>query len=132
MDDTLAVVGSIHFAKDLHSFRVASDFLEEYILQNKPDAIVSGGAFGIDELAIVWAEVLHIPYEEFLPTNNRWEPDGFKERNIQIVEACTRLVCIRHYLAKTYGSGWTADHAERNRIPVERYLYNGRYEIEKL
>jgi len=132
MADILAIVGSTYFNIDKHGYHVASDFIGEYLIQNLPDELVSGGADGIDELAVFWATGLEIPYQEFLPVNKRWEPDGYKSRNIQIVEACTRLIRISHHMASTYGSGWTTDYAERQRIPVERYLYNPYNKIEKL
>jgi len=131
-NDILAIVGSTYFAQDVHSLIVARRWIIGHLNRNRPDMIVSGGAAGIDKVAVLIAKELDIAYQEFFPQNDRWEPEGFKERNIQIVEACTRLICIRHYLAKTYGSGWTADHAERNRIPVKRYMYTGTYEIESL
>jgi len=50
--------------------------------------------------------------EVLAPVNRRWEPDGFKARNIAIAEACDELLCIRNPESSSYGSGWTANYAE--------------------
>ncbi len=132
MDDVLAIVGSTKFHEDLHAFQIASTFLSSYINKKLPDEIISGGAFGIDTIAIQIAEIFGIPWTNFLPKNKRWEPNGFKERNIEIASTCTRLVCVRHFNSKTYGSGWTADYTERLSKNVERFMFMPNYEIEKL
>lgn len=78
-----------------------------------PRGIISGGALGIDSLAAEMAKEYDIPFSVHLPKNNRWEPEGYKERNTSIAEDCTHLLCIRTQQSTTYGSGWTADLAER-------------------
>jgi len=110
--DVLAIVGSRNF--DRHMAIVeARDIIEGVLKRQRPDEIVSGGARGIDYLAKVIAGEYGIPFRECLPRNQRWEPDGFKARNIEIASACTRLLCIRSRSATSYGSGWTADYAEQ-------------------
>lgn len=128
--DILAVVGSTKFNDDIHSWHVAYSFLEELIKDIPPNIIVSGGALGIDSIARSLALELNIEFEEYLPNNPHWEPNGYRERNIKIAESCTRLVCVRHFDSKTYGSGWTADYAERIGKPVKRYKYNSNYAME--
>jgi hypothetical protein len=131
-NDVLAIVGSRYFDNDPNSFHIAHSWIRAYVSDMVPDLIVSGDAVGIEEIAAIVATSLDIGFLELLPENDRWEPEGYKDRNIKIVEACTRLVRVEHYLAKTYGSGFTADYAERQRIPVERYQYTGTYEIVRL
>jgi hypothetical protein len=132
MDDILAVVGSTKFDGDMHGSYVAFNFLMSYMNTNRPDQVISGGAIGLDSIGIQVANLLDISYRNFLPNNNRWEPDGYKARNIEIITNCTRLVCIRHFDAQTYGSGWTADQAEKVGKYVERFVCKPNYEIEKL
>lgn len=110
--DILAIVGSQRLP---HSWMLtrARTVIEGVLQRQRPDQIISGGAPGIDTLARFIASEHGIPMREFLPRNQRWEPDGFKARNIEIAEACTRLLCIRSAESTTYGSGWTADHADR-------------------
>ncbi len=59
----------------------------------------------------------------FFPKNKRWTPDGYRERNQKIVEACTHLLRItRKYGQATYGSGWAADTAESLGKVVKRVV----------
>lgn len=132
MDDILAIVGSTRFDGDAHASYVAFNFLVHYVSERLPDEVISGGAVGLDTIGIQIASLLETRYRNFPPENNRWEPDGFKARNIEIASTCTRLVCVRHFASKTYGSGWTADHAERIGKKVERFMFMSNYEIERL
>jgi hypothetical protein len=106
----LAIVGSTHF-ENPSWLRQADAIIRAEIRSSHPDKIISGGAKGIDLLAKAIAEELGIEFEEFKPKQRRWEPNGFKERNILIAEACSRLVRIACPKSTTYGSGWTRDRA---------------------
>lgn len=110
MRDVLAIVGSVRFVCPLGLILVRG-LVHNELQDRRPDQVVSGGAVGVDTVAVDVADLHHVPWHEFLPANKRWEPDGFKARNLQIVEACTRLLAIRCAEAKTYGSGWTCDRA---------------------
>lgn len=123
-DIILAVVGSTKFTKDAKASEAAEKLILQHYQELRPRMVVSGGAEGIDSMAVGIAKGLHIDTHEFLPKNPRWEPHGYKERNVAIAEACTHLLCIRHYATRTYGSGWTADRAEALDREVVRYLYN--------
>lgn len=107
----LAIVGSVNVNEQ--QLRFAKAVIQGVLIFYMPDVIISGGAKGIDSLAEEEAELLYLHREIFLPKNARWEPEGYKERNLQIAEDCTHLLCIRTKQSTTYGSGWTADQAER-------------------
>lgn len=120
MSDVLAIVGSTSWPDgDLAQVR---RFIETAIEDDRPDEIISGGAAGVDELAVQIARERGIPYREFRPRNRRWQPNGFKERNLKIANECTRLLAIRSQYSRTYGSGWTADRAEEHGKPVQRRI----------
>jgi hypothetical protein len=115
----LAVVGSTNITDKQRG--LASVIIDGFFFTYQPFSVVSGGAVGIDSLAkgrvIAWNrdhghKGWAIDFDEFLPENHRWEPDGFKARNLKIAEDCTHLLCIRTQQSTTYGSGWTADRAE--------------------
>lgn len=108
----LAVVGSTKFA-DPQGLERAERFTRMYYQLFKPKLIVSGGAEGVDSMAVRVARDFEIPYEEFYPENPRWAPHGYKARNILIAERCEVLVALRCPESRTYGSGWTADYADK-------------------
>lgn len=113
----LAIVGSSVLSDT--QIEVAA-WLISHILRaddEQPEEVVSGGAVGIDTIAEEAANDYLIPTKIFLPDIHRWEgtdtQKGFKARNIEIAEYCDELLCIRSEKSKTYGSGWTADYAEK-------------------
>lgn len=122
MRDVLAIVGSTDWTGAEEDFVRAQALIAHTLTDSRPDKVISGGAHGIDAVAIAIAKAMGIPTQEFPPRFRRWAPNGFKARNIVIVQECTRLVVIRSSVSKTYGSGWTADLAERRGKPVERYV----------
>lgn len=78
---------------------------------------------GVDVWAQEIAVELGYPFGGYPPTYNQWEPHGFKERNMQMAEACTHLIDIEHIgfdrpvrnigrNANVWSGGtWTANHA---------------------
>lgn len=116
----LAIVGSTEFAKDPEAAHVARRHIANAIASLRPERVVSGGAVGIDLMAAEYAKGLGLEVTEYLPKHRRWAPEGFKERNLQIARDCTHLLRISHETSKTYGSGWTADQAEKMGKHVER------------
>ncbi len=73
----------------------------------------------------VWAEEVNANVDElrwkteiYPPKNNRWEPEGYKERNLQIAEACDILYCISRK-GVWDGGRWTADRAREMGKKVE-------------
>jgi predicted Rossmann fold nucleotide-binding protein DprA/Smf involved in DNA uptake len=105
----LAVVGSTNVTYP--QLLLASKIIRGILIE-VPSLIISGGAVGIDSLAEAMAQEYDIRFKAYYPKNNRWEPEGYKERNLLIAGDCTHLLCIRSSQSTTYGSGWTADRAE--------------------
>jgi hypothetical protein len=132
MDDVLAIIGSVEFSNDHRAGYAAHNFIHNYVVDNPPNKIISGGAAGLDTIGITIANILDIPFKNYYPENPHWEPNGYKARNIEIAQVCTRLLSIRHFNSRTFGSGWTANHAEKLGKNVERYMCNTIYEIVKL
>lgn len=107
----LAVVGSVNINQEQLSF--AKAVIQGVLFYYLPQLVISGGAEGIDSLAESEAILLNLETRIHLPKNKRWMPDGYKDRNELIAEDCTHLLCIRTAQSTTYGSGWTADRAEK-------------------
>lgn len=122
MPGVLAIIGSTDWRGAEAAFAEAEALIADILTRDRPDEVISGGAVGIDTAAVGIAESMGIPTRVFRPQFRRWAPNGFKARNTLIVQECTRLVAIRSKVSKTYGSGWTADLAERRGKPVERHL----------
>jgi len=114
----LAIVGSTGLEGNEEALRIINKVLDE----RKPSVVVSGGAKGIDSMAVAAAKARGIDTQEFLPTLHQWAPQGFKERNLKIAEACDFLVRIVSSNSKTYGSGWTRDQAEKMGKVTEEYV----------
>lgn len=109
--DVLAIVGSQDLTREQECKAVS--IMMAVLQARRPDKIVSGGAPGVDTLAERVAVHLGVPFEAFLPRVKAWAaPGGFRDRNMQIVGACTRLLCLRSVQSRTYGSGWTADERQ--------------------
>lgn len=106
----LACVGSSNITNA--QVGLAEMIIRGVLVSTYVDTLVSGGAKGIDSVAEGVAFMLDIPTKIYLPSEPRWEPNGYKERNLLIAEDCTHLLCIRTQQSTTYGSGWTADRAE--------------------
>ncbi len=117
MADILAVVGSVRFAYP-EALHVATHVIVAEFAMRRPDGFTSGGAQGIDLHAEGIADEFGIPKRIHYPKYPRWQPDGFKARNLLIVRDCTRLLAIRSAEANTYGSGWTRDEAKRQGKPT--------------
>lgn len=107
----LAIVGSSNVYNGIQ-WETACLLVDSLVKELNPEVVISGGARGIDSVARLRAQAHRYELLEYLPQNARWEPNGYKERNMHIANECDALVCIRTHQSKTYGSGWTADYAE--------------------
>lgn len=95
----------------------------------RPAVIVSGGAdAGGDQAAEAAARAEGYTKANgglviFRPEVRRFHgPGGYRERDAKIARHCTHLLRIYCHQATTYGSGWTADEAERMGAVVVRHL----------
>lgn len=112
----LAIVGSTELSGNGRALTQICRVLDRL----RPALVISGGAKGIDSMAVAEAESRGIPTRVYLPTVRNWE-QGFKPRNIQVAEACDHLVRIFSPKSKTYGSGWTRDYAVKLGKPTEEF-----------
>jgi predicted Rossmann fold nucleotide-binding protein DprA/Smf involved in DNA uptake len=118
----LAIVGSRTFPGVGDWQLRATRLIEEALDVHKPIIVLSGGAIGIDKLAIVIAKAKGYATTEALPKVFTWGGEGgLKDRNVQIATTCQCLVRIYDPASATYGSGFTADEADRQGKHVERY-----------
>ena len=117
----LGIVGS----RSLDGSEMAMTIIRHMLDLYKPELVITGSPEefkGVDGMAARAAREAGIPVELKLPKFRRWTPDGFRERNMEIVEAADRLVCIRDPESRTYGAGWTLDYARRAGKPTNEYL----------
>jgi len=113
----LAIVGT----RIVPNERMACRLIYAAISGFVPQTVISGGAPGIDTFVETVCRRADVDIDIYRPEFPRWEPDGYKLRNIRIAEDCDVLVCIRSREAKTFGSGWTANEAERIGKTVYRW-----------
>lgn len=82
----------------------------------KVDEIVSGGARGIDRLALKYAQLIDMPYKVF-PAD--WEKNGRKAgylRNIQMAEYSDALIAI--WDGKSKGTKHMIDIAKKKKLKI--------------
>lgn len=83
----IAIVGSRDFAP--------LGKIEKYIRQLPLDTvIISGGARGVDRLAVSWAKFMGMETLEYLPDWNKYGKSAGMRRNSDIVANCDRLVAF--------------------------------------
>jgi len=90
--------------------------IREHIYLLWPVSMISGECHkgGVDIHAREVAEELMIRFKPFPAQYHRWHGrGGFQERNEKMANLCTHLLRIVSHRSRTYGSGWTADYAER-------------------
>ncbi len=110
--DIIAIVGSVSFMCPT-GLAIARRVIVAELTGRVPDLVVSGGADGIDKLAVAIAEELGIPALECPAKDRSWNgANGFRARNMKISNLCTRAMRISCSRSKTYGSGFTVDRAE--------------------
>lgn len=100
-------------------FRNAFALARRAIVFYNPEVVISGGAKGVDKIAELAA--LELGYTERAetlvvcrPRVRRFDgPGGYRERDAAIAGTCTHLLRLACKRSTTYGSGWTADEAQR-------------------
>lgn len=88
----IAIVGTskITDREEQHVRQLCSEILGHYMSPNC--VIISGGAEGVDQIALDVAKSLGLRIKEYLPNRRSWE--FFKKRNTHIANECDRLYCI--------------------------------------
>lgn len=109
--------------------KTLGDLIGSILEKYNPDLVISGGSIGIDQYAAYIAKLRGFRVKEYLPEVTIWDGEpmgkvGFKQRNLQIAQACDMLVRIAVKGAKTYGSGWTKDQVALMGKPTEEFLLN--------
>lgn len=117
----LVIVGS----RDLAGNAEARALIE-LELDNHPNfrRFISGGAVGIDKMAEKAARKRNSKAVRVYNPSERkfWGEGGYRERDIWMAEDCEHLVRISSSTTTTYGSGFTADHAESLGKSVTRHV----------
>lgn len=118
--DVLAIVGSVTFVNP-NALDLATEIILGVFARRRPDAVVSGDADGIDKLGQRLAGEAGIEVITHPPKVRQWAGlGGYRDRNLLVALDCTRLLRIVCHTSKTYGSGWTADQAEKQGKTVWR------------
>jgi hypothetical protein len=118
----LAIVGSVDLNPE--QYENAEFLIRTSLYWLAPAIVVTGGAAGVDTIAMDQAKATDTYLDVRWPDVPKWEQwgqRGYKARNIEIAERCDELIAIRSLQSKTYGSGWTADYAESIGKKVRRY-----------
>lgn len=87
----LAIVGSRTFKGSIE------EDVSEFILKKMgqvPKLIVSGGARGVDSLAVAYARKHKIPYKTFLPEWSKLGKKAGLARNTDIINAATHVIAF--------------------------------------
>lgn len=128
----LAIVGTSTLRTDEETF--VRDLCLELLKSYKEKVIVlSGGAKGVDSIAVEVAKKLGNKVIEFKPSAKNW--DAYKERNIKIAQECDELYCIttsvkneqcyhhkpKQNHQKTAGC-YTANQAKAFKKPIKLYI----------
>lgn len=114
----LAVVGSLVLAGDPDAQRV----IEGVFDQHQPRWFVSGGADGVDKMAEAEADRRGMVHQKdiYLPEQRGWF--WYRQRDRLIAQHAANGCLVRVYSgqSRTYGSGWTANEAEKLGARVTR------------
>jgi len=107
----LAIIGQ----RELTEEQVSGVILES-LSRLMPSKVISGGAKGVDSIAISISRKLGIETVEFLPvfkSKARYDViNGYYERNKKIVDACDLLIAIVGS-RKSGGSFYTINYAKK-------------------
>lgn len=114
----IAIVGAEERKWNGYNIKDVKIQIAEILNKNKDTVLVSGHCpfGGVD----IWAEDYtyehKIKSEIYRPTNNRWTPNGYKERNIRIAESCDEIYVFspadENGKPLWNGGIWTANYAQ--------------------
>ena len=112
----LAIVGS-----RCVSFSQCAAIIRREIQKRKPEAVISGGASGVDShAAMIAGTEFDLPVIVCTPAQRTWP--HFRARNTLIAEICTELICIQSRRSATYGAEWTRDYAGNLGKPTKSWI----------
>jgi len=103
--------------KEIKKILINDDYLD-YVNNNPYDVIyptlISGGCpkGGVDIWAEIIADFIGLEKRIYYPTNEQWEPNGYKERNEMIAHECDVLYCIDPKERDWSGGRYTMKRAE--------------------
>lgn len=103
--------------KEIKKILINDDYLD-YVNNNPYDVIyptlISGGCpkGGVDIWAEIIADFIGLEKRIYYPTNEQWEPNGYKERNERIAHECDVLYCIDPKERDWSGGRYTMKRAE--------------------
>lgn len=117
----LAIVGTREFGSP-RGLAYAEILIVHEVMSGGWTSFVTGDAEGIDTMAKRICDETMRVCQVLKPEHCRWEPEGYKARNIRIATIADEMLCIRDPGASTYGSGWTANHMDTLGKPVTRVL----------
>ena len=97
----IAIVGASKptFNEERDAQQFCGLMMNQWIKEFDNLEIVSGGAKGIDTVAVDTARGLGIKCKVFVPEVPNWE--GYKARNLKIAEYCDQIYCLPASLKKT-------------------------------
>ena len=96
----IAIVGASDLteSQELSAIQICAEIIQFQLYSSNQHCVISGGAVGIDTIAIEVAKKLGLETKIYFPEVNQWEDlngqQGYKSRNLEIVEACDKLYCI--------------------------------------
>lgn len=108
----LGIVGYRDFLDEDFIFKKINKWIEK---NGKPIKIISGGATGVDSIAIKYAKLHEIPYQEFLPDRSLGK-NGLLIRNTLIVNHSDVILAFPSQLSK--GTFDTINKGNKKGIPV--------------
>lgn len=122
----LAIVGTRNLEDNEDAWNEVRDAIERWA---PVDAVISGGARGVDDMAEHWAKLLGIFPLIYRPQvkswNDRGKLRGYRSRNIMIAKACDALVRIAAKDTTSFGSKWTLNFAKRLGRITEEIIIDG-------
>jgi hypothetical protein len=113
----IAVVGSRSFNDYEYLKEKLNDFMFSFMIFYC--TIVSGGAKGADSLAAKFAKEEGWGLEEYLPDWDKYGKSAGYKRNIEIVNACNKLIAF--WDGESKGTKHSIDSAVKQNKPV--YIY---------
>lgn len=117
----LAVVGTRSFSNP-RALVYAEILIIHEVVSGEWDSFVTGDAPGIDTMVKRVCDETGRVCQALKPETRKWEPEGYKARNIKVANIADEMLCIRDPGSSSYGSGWTADYMETLGKPVTRVL----------